>query len=350
VDGHRFDDLARALGGVTSRRRALAALAAALGGLLLGAPGASAACRARGQTCGGGRGRCCGAMTCCSGRCRRTNADPNHCGPACAECADDQGCRAGACVHHCEDGRLNFDETDEDCGGSCPPCFLFKRCRQDADCRTGVCADGGEGFKQCVECRVDGQCTADPLRPHCVDHHCSVCATDAHCLNPERPHCAGGVCKCTSDADCPRPEAPFCEASSGTCHFCATANGLRDGDESDVDCGGPRCRKCANGQRCRADRDCQSGFCTAAGVCRTRSACDDGLHNGRETDVDCGGPDCPKCRVPQRCVRDGDCRTGHCGMVDLGDGQGFQRRCAECFSDDHCPGRLVCSRPFCVED
>ena len=35
----------------------------------------------------------------------------------------------------------------------------------------------------------------------------------------------------------------------------------RNGLESDVDCGGEDCAKCADGARCRSDVDCSSGMC-----------------------------------------------------------------------------------------
>src|SRR5689334_8411297 len=34
------------------------------------------------------------------------------------------------------------------------------------------------------------------------------------------------------------------------------ADGLRGGNETDVDCGGPQCGPCALGRACVADRDC----------------------------------------------------------------------------------------------
>ena len=45
-------------------------------------------------------------------------------------------------------------------------------------------------------------------------------------------------------------------------------NGIQDGDETGVDCGGS-CAPCAT--------------------------CDDGIQNGGETGIDCGGPDCEEC-------------------------------------------------------
>jgi hypothetical protein len=44
------------------------------------------------------------------------------------------------------------------------------------------------------------------------------------------------------------------------------ADGVLDGDESDIDCGGS-CGKCANGKRCDFAFDCASGVCGANGVC-----------------------------------------------------------------------------------
>ncbi|MCU0692904.1 MAG: hypothetical protein MUF54_16010 [Polyangiaceae bacterium] len=40
----------------------------------------------------------------------------------------------------CTDGRLDGDETDLDCGGSCAGCGEGETCEEDADCQDGfVC-------------------------------------------------------------------------------------------------------------------------------------------------------------------------------------------------------------------
>ena len=46
----------------------------------------------------------------------------------------------------------------------------------------------------------------------------------------------------------------------------ACADGVQDGQETDVDCGGPSCRKCVGGKQCGSPSDCFSGNC-AAGTC-----------------------------------------------------------------------------------
>src|SRR5256885_10212318 len=36
---------------------------------------------------------------------------------------------------------------------------------------------------------------------------------------------------------------------------------------------------------------------------RSVPSCNDGIRNGRETDVDCGGGDCGKCAAARKCAR-----------------------------------------------
>jgi hypothetical protein len=61
---------------------------------------------------------------------------------------------------------------------------------------------------------------------------------------------------------------------------------VKDGAESDVDCGGG-CRSCKATEACTGPADCESGACDA-GSCRAPT-CFDGVRDGFETDIDCGG-------------------------------------------------------------
>lgn len=83
---------------------------------------------------------------------------------------------------------------------------------------------------------------------------------------------------------------------------------VRDGDETDVDCGGS-CGACAAGRACEGASDCQSNACD--GTCAAPS-CDNGVRDGYETDVDCGGP-CGGCALGQACWSGNDCLSGQCG-------------------------------------
>ncbi|MCB0400195.1 MAG: T9SS type A sorting domain-containing protein [Winogradskyella sp.] len=63
-------------------------------------------------------------------------------------------------------------------------------------------------------------------------------------------------------------------------------DGVQNGQETGVDCGGPDCPACP-------------------------PSCTDGIQNGMETGVDCGGPDCPACPAPD--PTDGPNNSGSSG-------------------------------------
>ncbi len=44
----------------------------------------------------------------------------------------------------------------------------------------------------------------------------------------------------------------------------------------------------------------------------TPVSCDDGIQNGDETDVDCGGASCAPCDIDEGCLEAADCDSGHC--------------------------------------
>ncbi len=88
-------------------------------------------------------------------------------------------------------------------------------------------------------------------------------------------------------------------------------DGVRDGEETGVDCGG-RCTRCGGGAGCREDMDCASKRCGSAGLC-VAPACSDGVKNGGESDVDCGGA-CGKCAAGAFCGKAADCESGECGL------------------------------------
>lgn len=90
---------------------------------------------------------------------------------------------------------------------------------------------------------------------------------------------------------------------SDTCH-----DRIRDGSESDVDCG-PGCLPCAGGATCGSAGDCQAHSCS--GTCGPVS-CNDGVRDGIESDTDCGGWQCGACASGRACETDGDCVGGHC--------------------------------------
>jgi hypothetical protein len=108
------------------------------------------------------------------------------------------------------------------------------------------------------------------------------------------------------------------------------ADGLRNGDETDVDCGGDACGPCGPRSGCLHDADCSTLSCVAQQCAAVTPApgcsaldpgnptCADCESNGAETDVDCGGDSCPPCAMGLGCATDADCASGHCAGSTCG--------------------------------
>jgi cysteine-rich repeat protein len=125
--------------------------------------------------------------------------------------------------------------------------------------------------------------------------------------------CAVGV-GCDSNGDCATGSCCLTGACAHTCRAAACTDGVRNGNETDVDCGGT-CPRCADGRACISASDCVGFICTPAGTCASPS-CTDGVLNGAETDVDCGGgasgSGCPPCGPGKGCETGSDCTSGVC--------------------------------------
>jgi alpha-tubulin suppressor-like RCC1 family protein len=87
-----------------------------------------------------------------------------------------------------------------------------------------------------------------------------------------------------------------------------------------VNCGGPACEPCAEGAGCALDVDCQSQICTAdvtakcpnGQPCCQVPACGNGFKSAGETDVDCGGSVCDRCALGKACLYSSDCESSYC--------------------------------------
>jgi hypothetical protein len=85
-----------------------------------------------------------------------------------------------------------------------------------------------------------------------------------------------------------------------------------NGRETDVDCGGPSCPPCASSKLCLSASDCVSKSCVL-NRCAASVGCGDGIRDGTETDVDCGGGGpCAPCGFNQLCLAPRDCASGVC--------------------------------------
>jgi hypothetical protein len=138
----------------------------------------------------------------------------------------------------------------------------------------------------------------------------SACSTDVD--GAPNPDGKDPGATCSDDVEC---KSLGCKG--GTCTAVVPGgnpkDGMKDGDESDVDCGGTVAPPCTDGKGCTEGGDCASGSCTG-GTCKA-PAPDDKIKNGDETDVDCGGSKAPKCDVAKGCANDEDCTSGACSYA-----------------------------------
>ena len=125
----------------------------------------------------------------------------------------------------------------------------------------------------------------------------------------------GGSCKpcgdnlgCNGAVDC---TSGVCDTNAKICTPPSCTDSVKNGAEVDVDCGGSTCPACGVGRACTAAMGCASGVCTGA-QCQAPS-CTDMVKNGAETGVDCGGGTCPGCAAGGNCTRSTDCASQVCG-------------------------------------
>ena len=153
-----------------------------------------------------------------------------------------------------------------------------------------------------------------------------------------------------------------CTATGDYCYQAACASctdGMANGDETDQDCGGSHCAACAPGKKCATSTDCLSANCDLGATPPVCVSCSDGLKNGSETDVDCGGTCASKCALGLKCATAADCATGECtggkctschnGVKD-GDETNTDcgGSCAGCANGKLCNLASSCASGFCV--
>jgi len=180
-------------------------------------------------------------------------------GSACANVAGLNAPDTNPAAQHCIDGVRDADEQDVDCGGKdCLACGGAP-CTTDADCESNTCANGACKVPTCSDGVFDGyESWLDCGDPRGMTVSCSLCGTGVHCFNGcncQSAYCDPGTSTCT-----PSPNGAL------NCDYCK--DGVLDGDESDVDCGGvmSKCPGCAAGKHCSVATDCASMLCKA-GVC-----------------------------------------------------------------------------------
>jgi hypothetical protein len=182
-----------------------------------------------------------------------------------------------------------------------------------------------DGAGHCVQCLSASDC---PAGFSCVMGRCALgCADRVKDGRETDVDCGGGAClgcangrACTEGADC---ASHVCDGRSHVCVTATCADDVKNGSETDVDCGGGACPTCLDGAICAQDSDCASGECDPRAQRCIPSLCNDHKVDGTETGIDCGGPTCPRCPNFQSCLSDQDCQSGHCSSGRVTGGPGF---------------------------
>lgn len=108
------------------------------------------------------------------------------------------------------------------------------------------------------------------------------------------------------------PVAGPCQAQAVTVPAPTCNDGIQNQGEADLDCGGGVCPTCPIGSTCTQNIDCNSLNCQS-GTCQPPiNPCTNGMLDGDESDIDCGGITCPGCPPGGICHHNSDCLSNNC--------------------------------------
>jgi hypothetical protein len=225
--------------------------------------------------------------------------DGLHC-TADAECDDGNACtthacgKNGACTYAAANVGMSCATGALTCNGSgqCDACDSDQACGATTPCGTFTCeARACKAVYAPEGTAVPDHTPGDCMKPQCDGHGGTVLVPNAadvppspdpctlHTCSASGPTqsyaqsgttCSSGVCDgtgacvaCVADAQCTMGTSPSC-SSTHTCISCS--DGVQNGDETGVDCGGSHCLECA-GEACTDFGQCKSQDCKA-GICQ----------------------------------------------------------------------------------
>lgn len=204
------------------------------------------------------------------------------------------------CEYTCTDGIQNGDETGVDCGGTnCPACPTCDDGIQNGD-ETGVDCGGSS----CPPCGpITTSCVGNAMPSAPINSGTEIVAVSEDLTSTAQITGSANVQYFAANKIFLKPgflSANGTQLTAKIQNCTATCgDGVQNGDETGVDCGGSSCPPC-NGPTCsdgiqngdETSVDCGGTYCATCG-----STCNDGIQNGDETGIDCGGS-CGACPAP----------------------------------------------------
>jgi hypothetical protein len=199
----------------------------------------------------------------------------------------------------------------------------------------GNTSSGGAGSGRCSsveDCPSVTICTT----MKCLDGSCvpGFVQVGLQCNDTRVCDGAGTCVGCVDSSKC-KGSNPTCE--NNECISCS--DGIQNGEETAVDCGGSRCDSCPLGTPCSSNNDCSEGNDCVDGVCCDSSctvvckACNVAGNEGTCTAIPKGSTDPGKCEMNKVC-------GGTAGSCLLKDGQ-------PCTQSSACLGGF-CFNGFCI--
>jgi len=196
---------------------------------------------------------------------------------------------------------------------SCGTLPIGRDCTMDAQCGSGHCVDG-----VCCNSTCTGQCQACDIPDGSGNR--GTCTQVSGTPRNGRPACTGAGTTCggtcsTSPTACTYPtSATLCSTSckstsTVTEKFCNGAGACGTGVDrvcsNNYSCLGTTC-----GSTCTMNNQCQTNYVCAQPNCISR--CTDATKDGDESDIDCGGTVCGKCPMDKSCGTGADCISNSC--------------------------------------
>jgi hypothetical protein len=358
------------------------------------------------EGCATGVATACVLAECSHGCCTVSNASKG------SPCTDNEGTVCDG-AGHCIGCNVDTDcaTTGTDC--AVPSCNTATHKCEVTDAPMGTsCSNASgmvcDGSGYCVGCDVNSDCPATgtacaaascnvasqvcelveaPMGTACTDNGGTVCDGAGHCVGcntggdcaSSGSGCSVAICSPTSHTctDVSAPMGTACMGDGGTvcngsgmCVQGSCSDGVKGAGETDVDCGGSVCPACGDGRMCEKGSDCRNKVCVLAsndanaeGVCAPPS-CTDGVENGDETGVDCGGAAymepadagvdagpfsaCPPCAAGMGCHVASDCQSGNCAPDTIDAGP--LEICVGLALGATCTSGMQCNSGACVPD